>query len=480
MRKSAGLVAIALLVALVGGVGVVDTPTGVDTEPQVDERSDVVQECVAPQPEDFADPQGDTGDVVGWVDGYWYNEPLDIEAEGELTDAELEALAARTAARVEAIRCLTFEELPPIEMVTREDFETRYADEEPSPELAAFREARLRTTLLVSLEDDPLAVYQDHYTGFPSNYYHPSEEYIGFVTEDPDTVTVDEVSLAHELVHTLQGQHFSDDQYIRTTNDHSAAVQALTEGDAKLVDYRYEQACDAAVWVEECVRPPDDESTSPTNWGLFVNDYYPYSAGYVFVKHLYQTGGWQAVNDAYDNLPETTLETTYPENYGDAERESISIEDKSSDEWDRLSADSVYDHEVIGQHGLVAMLVAPAYESADTPIIELDDFLRDHPRHQVSYDHPEVRGWQGDRFYAYTDGQRVGAVWEIAWSDSDDAEQFAEAYEHLITYRGGERVAEQERVYEFDGEFAIAIAQEEDRLVIVSAPTVEDLSAIQS
>lgn len=481
---------VALLLAAVVAAGVAAAGTAVTAQEEGEnETDDLVADCAAEMPADYADPEAGN-DTVGWVGGYWYDEPLDIDREDGLNETELDALSARTAARFEALRCLTFEEVPEIEIVPREEFESESAFANVTDDEQAFDNAMLETMLLVGNETDSIDVREEERAAVVAGYYDFVEERIVVVSDDPDAVEINEGVLAHELGHALQDQHFNLDSYERPTTDVDNGVLGMIEGDAQRTEYQYTRRCEAGQWAEPCLS--ENATTGegavagePPSWGLYFMGYQPYSDGPSFVDHVYQEGGWDAVNGVYEDMPSTSVHTIDPESYGEFEPETVTIDDESGDDWERIESPQGPDYDVIGQAGLSAMLMDPAYDGS--PIIPPEEFLNmeggePNQTDPLEYDHPETDGWVGDRLYAYSDGEETGTVWKLAWENGEEATEFADAYEQLIGIRGGEAVEDADRTYEFgaDSEFggAVTLETEDDRLWIVTAPSVEELGEI--
>ncbi len=440
-----------------------------------------IHECAPTPPEDF-EPPDDGIETIGWVDGYWYNEPLDIESDSNLSEAELEAVTARTAARVEAMRCLTFEETPPVEIITRAEFETETESQfgAVTDDERLFENAKLETVLLVGSEEDAFEVRQAVQGASVAGYYDFEREEIVIVADDE--LSIDEPILAHELGHALQDQAFDLGQYERNTTDRNAGKLGVIEGDIHRLEHRYLEACQNDEWGEDCVTDTASGSLPP-NRGLFVLEFQPYSDGPAFVDSVYADGGWEAVDGLYTDLPQSALSTIQPETYEAVDLESPTVEDQSTDAFERLTADGEYD--VIGPAGLAATLAATAYNGDDGVIARQAVENPADADSPYNYDHPETEGWRGDRLYAYHDGEnRTGTVWQLAWEDAAAAENFAVAYRELIAYHGGEEVEAYDGVYHFDDgsefEKVLTIAQDEDQLLIVTAPTVEELPDVHS
>lgn len=489
MRREARwiLLGAVLLVAVVG-LAAASATAGGEQSPSTDAivADAHIHECAATPPADHADPDGDTDEVIGWVEGYWYNESLDIDADDGLNESDVESLAARTAAQVEALRCLTFEEMPDIQFLTRDEHSERIEEalEDVTDAEWQWEQARLAKKLYAGQDTDPFEVHLEFRTGFPAAFYNFEDEFMGFIVEEPGDIEIDQVTLAHELQHALQDQHFDlggllDVDY----SDQSMAGRAIAEGDAVLLDGMYEQRCDEGEWVDECIIPLPDPADDPEHWGMVLEMLAAYHTPLIAQTH--EDAGWDAVDAIFEDPPNSMKEVIDPELYGEFEPVAIEVPDLSNDEWDRIvdeDGEAIADR--IGQHGVAAMLLAPVYETGgEVEPVNIDRFLTEHIGGDVSYGIPEVSGWQNDYLYAYeNDAGETGSVWKIAWENANQAETFADSYETAILGLGGESLAEDERLYSLDPlegyDLAIEVTIEDDRVWIVSAPDQGDLDAV--
>lgn len=445
-----------------------------------------VEACAETPPDDHADPDGTTSDVVGWVDGYWYNEPIDIDADDGLTEDEVAKLAARTAARVEALRCLTFDELPEMEFMTRDEYAAEVEErlQAVDDDHWQFEEARLMTQLYAGQDTDAFDVYLEVQSAFPAAFYNYEDEFMGFIVDEPGEIEINQVTLAHELLHALQDQHFDLGGLIDAeTSDESMAGRALAEGDAVLLDSMYEERCDDDEWVDQCIIPPAVSPSPPTYWGLVLDMLAAYNTP--LVAETYEENGWPGVDAIFDEPPESMVEMMDPEVYGTFDVPDIDVPDASDDEWSRITINGEDAVDRVGQHGLTAMLVAPSFETqGQVQIVNLAQFQQAHAGGSFNYDVTATSGWQADNLYAYerSDGT-VASVWKLAWDDASAAEFFADAYESLLLYQGASSVDGFENVYELDeGGFdnAVAIEVTGDRVWIVTAPAVDELEAVHA
>ncbi|MFN8635635.1 MAG: hypothetical protein U0893_17445 [Chloroflexota bacterium] len=126
--------------------------------------------------------------------------------------------------------------------------------------------------------------------------------------------------VAHEATHALQDQHFNLRRILPTdpeNSDADTAARALVEGDAMLT---------MRIWGRQFLRPADKRSlgddTTPQDTVLdsappLVRGelLFPYDAGWVFAQLLYQDGGFDAVNQAFQRPPRSTEQILHPEKW---------------------------------------------------------------------------------------------------------------------------------------------------------------------
>ena len=136
----------------------------------------------------------------------------------------------------------------------------------------------------------------------------------------PELSPLFEVTLVHELTHALDDQHFGihrPELYDR--NDESAmAFNALVEGDARRVELAYQAtlsddersslAADAAAAAPEL-----DPEVFPGVMTLERD--FALGDGQAFVQGLVDDGGNAAVDEAFEDPPQTSEEVLEPETY---------------------------------------------------------------------------------------------------------------------------------------------------------------------
>lgn len=466
-----------------------DEETTGTTEPTETEESSaqaIVDECAAEVPADYADPAGNSSDTVGWVEGYWYSEPLSINGADGLNESELQQVSARAAARFEALRCLTADEgTPPVTVQSREQFrENQSGIFDVSTDRRLADNAALAIRLISETESDSTEEREQNRGSAVGGTYNFITEEIVIVSDDAENLTIDEGVLAHEIGHAIQDQHFDLAQYERNTVDRDKAILGLIEGDVHYIEQQYNQACANGDW--DCLTygaDGGDGNSSPpdfANWGLIFQTIQPYNDGPGFIEHLYETGGWDAVNAAYQQPPTTVTEVVRPDRYPDFAPVEMSVPDRSSDKWERYNDSLGPGYDQVGVAGISAMFIAPLFESNGAISVYDRSQLRDDEGNYEFFQ-PAVEGWRGDRLYTYQGtGNETGAVWQIQFETAADREPFLENYEQLISIRGGENLNNGTYRFAPDSGYDIAlqIRTDGETVTIVSAPTVDQLTAV--
>ncbi|MFB6175987.1 MAG: Hvo_1808 family surface protein, partial [Halobaculum sp.] len=431
--------------------------------------------------------------TLGWENGYWYNESIEVDQSDGVSKSERKALIARTMARVEKIRQLEFESTVPVSVQSRSELRQRVGNSSTSEALRVFDNTKFEAMFLINESADSLAVQDANRGSSILGYYSPSQDQIVLVAPNESAVRLDEITLAHELVHALQDQQFNltSEKFRGETRDEVNAIDGVVEGDASYVEYLYDQRCKAGgSWNGTCKKPEagaGSSSGSLANLGVYFLKFHPYSDGQSFVASIYERGGWAAVNDLYSNLPGSTEQVIEPSTYPGEQSANLSFQDKNADEWERVRPPGRPDYASIGQPGIASMIVYPLYHSqGQTQIVDPRTWLNYTDAGEISgadplnYNFPAAEGSNGDRMHIYTNADNETAyVWRIGWESTEDVNEFLEAYRSVLNYWGAEQVGP--NTYEIaDGGFADAfhVIVEGNTVTIVNAPTVEGLSDV--
>ena len=257
-----------------------------------------------------------------------------------------------------------------------------------------------------------------------------TEENVLFILAEGDEFTLsNELTVAHEVTHGLQQQHFNirdiRDPY-EDNSDRRRAITALIEGDATLVEIIYR----LRVFDERQQQRHREESqeadlsayrAAPPFLQRTVA--FPYFEGANFAIGLFQqTGDFSVIDATYDALPESTEQILHPERLGVDSPVEITLPDLAS----VLGAGwSEIDLDVMGELFLAALLEG---------VLEVDEAGQ------------AAAGWGGDAFLLLEDPAGNEALASVsAWDTAEDAEVFSSA---LMQYFQGitdaEAWAEQE------------------------------------
>ena len=488
-----------MALSMTGAVGA-STDGATQHGPTVGPVGDVVtdqhiEDCAADPPDDYADPDDPEG-VIGWADGFWYNEPLDIDKSDGLNDEELQNLGARTTARVEAIRCLDAPNgTPPVEIQSREEYQEENSGlyENVSDKDRLSDNAVFETMLMISTAEDSIDIREANRGETVGGFYSYAEERIVIVSDDPDNLLIEEFVLAQEVGHAIQDQQFNLSSFDRPTTDIDNGILGLIEGDMNLVDQRYNKACQDGLWNEPCVTENNSDEAGGggdlPSWGLYFQSFQPYNDGPPYIRSIYNESGWDEIDSMYDDPPMSAYATVYPDEYEDIELADVEVPDQSNDEWERVTYNGSLNYDTLGIASISAMFMAPAYEtSGQESVYAPSNILNTGPDGEVddkrplNYAQPAVNGWRDDKIYTYRNDDDAGAVWKLEWATEEDVQQFLTNYRELIDIRGGQSVEGLENTYEFgdnsDYDMALTLVTDGSTVTVVTAPTVDDLSAI--
>jgi hypothetical protein len=217
----------------------------------------------------------------------------------------------------------------------------------------------------------------------------------------------DEITFAHETVHALQDQHFDlvalQDEAKVETDDEYLAISALIEGDATIGQVQY-MAEHPGLLLQLQRELEGLDSTILDSAPPFIVStlLFPYDEGATFVTALYDEGGWDLVNQAYANPPQSTEQILHPEKYLEGE---APIEVAVNDPLPALS---------------------PGWE-----ILEVNTFgeymtglFLDSGEIRPSTALEAAEGWGGDEYVVAAREDGTALVWSTEWDTEEDAEEF--------------------------------------------------------
>jgi len=316
------------------------------------------------------------------------------------------AAIAKIEHEVESVRGLRFEHPVPVEAVTPQQMSERVRSSLthslPRAFLARTSQAwetigaipqgtDLRTALLKFLSGQVIGFYQPR-TG----------QLVYEGTNDP--TPIQQITLAHELTHAIDDQHFDLTRVdaIQNTCHDDAGEAALStiEGNAQFFAFEVARRYLSLTDLGGLLNQP-----APSLAGVppFVvsQEVFPYVAGLAFITAIDQRGGTAAVNHAIQHLPTSTEQIIHPDRYPNDQPQAVNVPDlapKLGRGWKDLDA------EQIGEEWLSDLLSL---------------------RQQQSTAASEAAGWDGGTERSWTDGSHTAAVLSTVWDTPQDATEFA-------------------------------------------------------
>jgi hypothetical protein len=274
-----------------------------------------------------------------------------------------------------------------------------------------------------------MALYEDQVAGF-YNTDNKGMNVILLSGERPDTrlPLLERVTFVHEYTHALQDQHFDLKAYLdeeAVSDDRSLARQALVEGDASYVMTLYTvqttQDDPGAALLElfQGALASGSLSFPPGTPSILAAELlFPYEAGQAMVEALFNVGGWEMVNDAYVNPPESTEQVLHPEKYiaGEAPVE-VTLPDQEGLLSGGWTGWTLVDEGTMGEF-----------------------YLRQYLRTLLTWEEviPAAAGWGGDAYKIYQNDSGAQA-WQlkIAWDSAAEMAEFKTAFDKFMTLRTG-------------------------------------------
>jgi hypothetical protein len=328
--------------------------------------------------------------------------------------------------------------LSPIEpvtrrLLTREELRKRLVDnltEDYSMEEAIDDVIVLSMFGLLDPGFDLYHFYLELYTEQISGFYDTETKEMHVVLKNGFT-GVQKLTYAHEFVHALQDQHFDIREGLGYSNEacdedseRCAAVQALLEGDASLMELQWfsvyatqQDFSDMQEYFQDYASPVFDNAPAFIQADLL----FPYLAGQAFVDYFYQNGGWGAVDLIYKDPPVSTEQILHPERYPQVKSVPVEIPDITStmgSGWREVDSDTLgewYTYLVLA-HG-----------------------IEPHTRLDESQARDAADGWAGDTYAVYTNDRTNQTIMVLvtAWKNETEAVEFSNAFHQYVELRFG-------------------------------------------
>lgn len=250
---------------------------------------------------------------------------------------------------------------------------------------------------------------RDLYSEQIAGFYDPDTDEFVVISDDDELDASEQLTHAHEYMHALQDQYYVLDlDNDERDDDAAAAYLALIEGEAVLLYSLY--LTNGLVDINEFFAALESAPETPVLDNappVLANSLlFPYTIGLEFAQTLFEQGGFDAIDAAWQNLPQSTEQILHPERYlaGDSPQLVTlpPLTDTLGAGWS-LVAENVFGEFMVREY--LSQQLTP--EQVNTA----------------------VTGWGGDRYAIYSNSDEdIVMVLHIVWDSDDDATEFAALY----------------------------------------------------
>jgi hypothetical protein len=322
----------------------------------------------------------------------------------EATDAELRAAVDEISTEVEDLRGLDFEEPVTVDLASDDEFEQRLlADFDEDADELATAGVLLAAFGLIEPDADVVGAMRELLGGGVVGFYDPETGEL--VVRGTSLSPYVRVTIAHELTHALDDQHFGLDrpEYDAADDEISYGFSALVEGSASRVERSYREALsddDRATALAEETELARGVDPSAVPFALVEEIISPYVDGEAFVEALVDDGGQDVLDGAFAEPPTTSEQVLEPDAY-------LAGEDGVDVAAPAVHAE-VLDEGVVGMRTVRAVLAGVLGDAAAGSV---------------------ASGWGGDRAVIWRDGERSCATMAVEGDRPGDTTSLRVAFE---------------------------------------------------
>jgi hypothetical protein len=364
--------------------------------------------------DDSRDGRDDTDQ--GGASGSDPTTPSTTAPSGPVDEAELRQVVEDISAFVEEERGLEFREQVDVELASDDEFEQRLLEdfEEDVDEME--RTDVLMTGFgLIDPDVDVVEAMRTLLGGGVVGFYDPETGEL--VVRGTGLTPYVRTTIAHELVHALDDQHFELDrpQYDDADDEVGFGFTALVEGNARRIENAYRES----LTEEEQQQADEEEMTIGGNLDLSAIPFVmvamlqaPYEVGPGFVEALLDDGEQPALDRAFDEPPRTSEQILHPDAYLGGEARAQVPHPRPGGE--------VVDQGVAGE--LLVQLVL-------TGAVSQGEAAR------------AAEGWGGDWAVAWRDGDRSCVAMAIVGDTTSDTDELREAFGQWAETQGDATVS---------------------------------------
>ena len=323
------------------------------------------------------------------------------------TEAAPPPAIVETEHEVEQVRGLDFEHPVAVDAVTHEQLvqglNQSFDHSYPADMLG--RRSRVWSTIGVippgtSLQD----AYRKFLSGQVIGYYDPSTGQLVFIgTDNPSPV--ERFTLAHELTHADDDQHFDlarmNDLENACDDERLEAATGAVEGSAVYFSQQVVEQFFSASDLAKLALGGDGGGL-PAGVPRFVEqlEIWPYLKGPNFISGLRANGGLDEVNQALKDIPASTEQILHPDKFPNDKPIKVDVPD-------------------LGQGLGPGWKDLDVMDTGEEWLKELFELKLDGQQSATGAD-----GWGGAQYRAWTDGTHVAVVLDTTWDTPADASQF--------------------------------------------------------
>ena len=312
---------------------------------------------------------------------------------------------------VEESRGLPFLEIPTVTILDETDFTNRVRstmEEDLDTDEIAGDQAIFELLGMLDGSTDLYQLLVDLYTEQVAGFFDPDADELVVPVSADGITPLQEITIAHELVHALTDQHFDfnevfEDRLENGTGDDASGVLALVEGDATYQQFLYLESMDpvaAAGAVLESLAFDTSVFDSAPEW-IQKDLTYPYEHGLVFAGFIVGQDGLKGLDETYLDLPVSSEQILHPQKYlraeGPTELAPLTVE---------LAGWDLFDEATFGEWGIRMLIL-------DSPTPGL--------RTQAA------AGWGNDTYRAFLSGEEAAFAWLYEGETEADAEELVAA-----------------------------------------------------
>jgi hypothetical protein len=298
-----------------------------------------------------------------------------------------------------------------------------------------------------------------------AGFYDPTTDEFVIVSNDKEFDAIEKIYYAHEFMHALQDQHFSLGLITDANQGYESgmALRALAEGEATFVQAFYVDS--GSLTQDEIVeifneliniRPTNNPDYYPT---VLTNAFtFAYTTGSEFAAQLFAENGWDGLNAAWQNIPQSTEQIIHPDKYfaGDSPIQVTipALENTLGDGWEQI------EEAVFGEF-----------------------FLREYLAQELNQSEVDLAatGWGGDLFtlYWHEESDEIVLVLRNVWDTQGDSNEFVNGYGSFADLRfGTQQQSQPDGATCWQSVDYVCLYQVGSESLVVRGPSLEVVSAV--